>query len=230
MKFSNLPMKNLFYLLSLLGLIFCPVVAKSQKINISIAALSLPGSSSGELHWNCGDEYVTEPVQLSKRYFSKPIELKSNIVRFFEEPIVKRLPNAPLPQPLLTITLPPDTKEAFVVILAGGNSEGDESWRYLTLDGNDWDAGTLRVVNASKVELGMLYPGEKLKLQPGKHVDFKQDDWNEAFPIKIVQLEPVAKLVFSSTWRVSKGRREICFLSRKNGSGSISLHSLLVLN
>lgn len=221
-------MKNLCYLLTLFGLLFCPAVAKSQKINMSIAALSLPGSSSGVLHWNCGDDYVTQPVQLSRRYFSEPIELKSNIVRFFEEPIVKLLPNAPIPKPLLTVTLSPETKEAFVILLAGENSEGDELWRHVSVDGNDWRSGTLRVVNASKAEVGMLYPGKKLKLLPGRHVDFKEDDWNEAFPIKIVQFEPVAKLVFSSTWLVSKGRREICFLS--NERGSIALRSLLVLN
>jgi hypothetical protein len=195
---------------------------------LSVAALSLPDSSSGELHWNSGKEYVTEPMQLSKRYFSKPIELKANVVRFFDAPIEKLPPNAPPPTPLFTITIPPDIKEAYAIVLGSSGAGTNQSWRYTIVDGKDWEKGTLRVLNASNSEVGMIYPGEKLKLQPGKHIEFKDSDWEDPFPVKIVQFEPVAKLVFSSTWRVSKGRREICFLSKKGDS--IALRSLLVLN
>jgi hypothetical protein len=228
MKYSMPDSIKIGFLLTVLGVAGGAAMAQDPKVQVSIAALSLPATSSGELHWKAGDEMQTQPLQLSKRYFSDPVEPTSPIIHFYEKPITERLPDVPLPEPLLTVTLSSDLREAFVVLLGKNGDEKKPVWRSVVLDGKGWPDGTLRVVNVDTQPVKLVYPRKELILKPKEHVEFAHTDWYEPFPIKIFQMRPMEKIVFSSKWRVTHGRREICFLSKERGS--ISLRSLLVLN
>jgi hypothetical protein len=92
---------------------------------------------------------------------------------------------------------------------------------------DDWQAGSMRVLNASNEALGISAGNKQFRLPRGKSEDFRARDWNEPFAVKIFRLEPAAKLVFSSRWRVASDGRELCFIG--SAQGDISIRSLLDL-
>jgi len=85
----------------------------------------------------------------------------------------------------------------------------------------------MRLINSSDNALGISAGTKQIRLPSGKTTDFQSGDWPEPFPVKIYQSEPQPRLVFSSTWRITSGRRELCLIS--NIDGAISLRSLIDL-
>jgi hypothetical protein len=200
---------------------------EKTSCEVSVAALSLPAGSDGVVHWRAGDE-ATSPLQLSTRYFSGRVKLPGNIIRFFKDPVPEGKSDSPLPAPLITMRIPPETKLAYVVLWSEPDeNNGPGRWKGTVFRGEDWKASSLKVLNASSETIGLIADRKQIKLAQGKAMDFLARDWNKAFPVKIYRSKPVTKLVFSSTWRVSGERRELCFIG--GSSGAVTLRSLMDL-
>lgn len=193
---------------------------------VSVAALSLPPGFDGLVHWRDG-EAATEELQLSTRYFSERLKLRSGVIRFYEDPVLEAQSEPPPPEPLISLRIPAGAKLVYIVLWAETGEDNKPRWRGSLLSGADWKASSMRVVNACPVQLGITAGEKRLQLLPGKSADFLARNWGKAFPVKIFLLKPELKPVFSSTWRVSAGRRELCFIANLNGA--ISIRSLLDL-
>lgn len=191
-----------------------------------MAALSLPPGADGLLHWRDG-EAATEPLQLSTRYFSERLKLKGGVIRFHEQPVEKDQADPPPPKPLISLKIPAGAKLVYIVLWSETGEDGKAAWRGSLLNAADWKANSMKVVNACKVPLGITAGSKRLQLLPGKPADFHSRNWKESFPVKIYLMKPEVKPVFSSTWRVSPGRRELCFIASLNGA--ISIRSLMDL-
>ena len=79
-------------------------------------------------------------------------------------------------------------------------------------DGADWPRDCLKLVNATPGDLGIIAAAKKSRLQPGHSVNYSANEWPVPFPVRIVQLARPEQVMFSSTWRVSAGQRELCVL------------------
>jgi hypothetical protein len=195
-------------------------------VELTVAALALPDESTGLVHWSAADP-ATTPLQLSTRYFSERVKVSGNVVRFYQEPVTPESAGDGPPEPLAVVRIPADTALAYVILWAAESEGGGTEWKAMLMRGEDWKAGSLKVLNGSASTLGIQAGEKRLQLRNGRHLDFMSSDFRDAFPVKIYRLEPETKLVFSSTWRVAAGRRELCFLT---GEGdSISLRSLMDL-
>jgi hypothetical protein len=87
----------------------------------------------------------------------------------------------------------------------------------------------MKLFNAYSEPLGIAAGSKRLQLDQGKSVDFLADEWRgEGFPVKIFRMQPELKTIFSSTWRVASGRRELCLVANINNS--LSLRSLIDLD
>jgi hypothetical protein len=201
--------------------------ADTTSCEVSVAALSLPAGSDGMVNWRAADE-ATTPLQLSTRYFSERLMLPGNIIQFFKDPVPEGKSDSPVPAPLITMRIPPGTKLAFVVVWSepDGN-HGPEHWKGTVFRGEDWKASSMKVLNACSETIGIIADKKQIKLSQGSSMEFMAQDWNNAFPVKIYRSKPETKLVFSSTWRVSAGRRELCFIGSANGA--VTLRSLMDL-
>jgi len=199
---------------------------EKQGCEVAVAALSLPDGSGGLLHWRVGDA-PTSPLQLSTRYFSERLKLPGNIISFYQDPVAAGQTEPPPPEPLLTLRIPAGQKLVYIVLWSEADENNQTSWRGSLFSGADWKASSMRVLNACSEPLGLTAGEKRMRLPGGKSVDFHARDWGKAFPVKIFRLEPETRPVFSSTWRVTAGRRELCFIV--NRSGAVSLRSLLDL-
>jgi hypothetical protein len=198
---------------------------EKNTVEIAVAALNLPGGSEGLLHWNEANT-ATTPLQLSTRYFSERLKLKGRVIRFYENP-VEPVEGEPMPDPLIALSIPQGANLGYVVLWSESDGKGEARWRGRVFSGQEWKDGSMKVINASAETLGMLAGEKKIRLDSGKSLDFPASDWRESFPVKIFLMKPEVKNVFSSTWRVTAGRRELCFIAKVNGA--ISLRSLMDL-
>lgn len=212
-------------------LFFLAGIASSRAVGdggceVAVAALSLPDEATGLLHWRVADE-ATQPLQLSTRYFSERIKVPGKVIQFHGEPLQAGKPQEPPPQPLVALNLPPATKLVYVILWAETGEGGAKRWKSMLFRGEDWKAGSLKILNGAVDTVGIAAGEKHLQVARGKSLDFHANDFKEAFPVKIFRLKPETKLVFSSKWRIAADRRELCFIS-SNGD-AISLRSLLDL-
>jgi hypothetical protein len=145
----------------------------------------------------------------------------------FQDPLLgKSTPDKTPPPALLTLNIPEDAKLAYVVLWAEKASNQQLVWRATTFNANDWPRNCLKLLNACPNSLGIAAGDNHQTLLPKtKSMNFPAKDWEASFPVKVYQMEPKPKLVFSSTWRVSTGQRELCVLF-KSGDG-IALRAVM---
>lgn len=200
---------------------------QAQKPELSVAALSLPGESTGLVHWRSSNA-GTKPLQLSVRYFSERIELESNFIEFYTEPIDAATADEP-PAPFLRMRIPEGRGTVYLVISGDLDDENNTRWRGNMLNGNDWKAGSMKVFNAFESPLGIVADGKNpIQIAAGSSVDLHARDFDETgFPVRIYRLEPERRVVFSSKWRVAEDRRELLFIG--NNQGRLTLRALMEL-
>jgi hypothetical protein len=204
-----------------------PCLAQDKHVcEVKVATLTVPDGSDGLVHWRSGNT-PTEPLQLSTRYFSESLKLESNIIQFFNEPVLAASNQDPPPTPLVTLRIPEGRKLVYIVLTADSDENNRVRWRGSMLDSGNWKAGSMKLFNSCSETLGIAAGSKRIQLLQGKSVDFHVSDWGESFPVKIFRLKPELKTVFSSTWRVTAGRRELCFIGSANGS--VKIRSLLDL-
>ena len=125
--------------------------------------------------------------------------------------------------------IPAGQKLVYIVLSSEQDEKQQTRWLGNMLGAADWKERSLKLFNASSESLGIIAGKKRIQLPQGKAVDFHAGEWSQSFPVKIVRLQPELKTVFSSTWRVSEGCRELCFIGNANGRGSIKIRSLLEL-
>lgn len=213
-----------FNLAVLSALLWLPLSAQDKPANVAaIAALSLPPESDGLVHLRVGAGAST-PLQLSLRYFSEPIKVPGGVLQSFKDPVAAKPPSPP-PSPLLTLRLPEAVKLAYVVIWCAPDAQGKPVWQSRVFDAAVWPGDSLKLLNATGAALGVETAGKRLKLLAGTSVNYTAADHPKSFPVGIYQLEPRPNNIFSSTWRVSAGQRELCVLFSQNDA--ISVRSLM---
>jgi len=221
------PMSLPLACLTALALLMVPCLGQGkQGCEVAMAALSLPDGSDGLMHWREADS-ATAPLQLSTRYFSEPVKLKGNTIFFYKEPVPAGMAAPDAPEPLLTVKVPEGVKLGYIVIWAEPDEQKQTIWRGKLLSASDWKTSSMKVMNVSSETIGIAAGKMRIQLAPGKSMDFHAAEWRESFPVKFFRMEPELKTIFSSTWRVTDGRRELCFIGNINGA--ISLRSLLEL-
>jgi len=205
-----------------------PCVAKENPVcEVKVAALTLPDNADGLLHWRTGNT-ATVPLQLSTRYFSESVKLPGNIIQFYEKPVLAGPAKESLPEPLVTLRIPAGHNLVYIVLSSDLDENQKPRWRGNMLNSADWKTGSMKVFNACPEPVGITAGTKKIQLNQGKSVDFHAGEWGgEVFAVKIFRLQPELKTIFSSSWRVAAGRRELCFIGSANGS--ISLRSLMDL-
>jgi len=194
---------------------------------VAVAALSLPAGSTGLVHWRVAADSATTPQQLSTRYFSEQLNLPGNTIAFYDAPVAAAQSGSPPPEPLLRLTIPAGSELTYIVLWAEQDAKRQVRWRAKLLGSGEWPAGSMKLLNASSDTLGISAGKKQVRLEGGKNMDFLARDWPGSFPVKIYQLEPPAKLIFSSTWRITAGRRELCLVGKVNGT--VTLRSLMEL-
>lgn len=221
------PMRGLLLLFVLTVPCFAQREAKGE---VSLAALSLPPGADGILHLRIGEE-ATVPVQLSTRYFSERLAVPPGTIRFYPQAMPAVPSGEAPPEPLLSLRIPEGPKLLYIVLWTELGEDRKHHWKAKLISATDWKAGSMKLINSSPGTLGLSVGKKEIKLPSGKTLDFQSRDWREPFPVKIYQPgEPgeQARLIFSSTWRVSAGRRELCLIG--NIDGTVSLRSLIDLN
>jgi hypothetical protein len=212
-----------------LALVFSgpPVTAAPEAREVAVAALSLPEGSDGLLHWRTANR-ASVAMQLSTRYFSEPVKIDGGSLRFYESPVAEGPDPENGPKPVHSLTVPADAKSVYLVLWTTRGEDQAIRWQGKTFSEADWLADSMKVFNVSAEDIGIEAGGKRMRLLPGKSFDFRATEWREPFPVRILSLEPEHKTLFSSTWRVGEGRRELCFIGRFNNA--VSLRSLLDLN
>lgn len=193
---------------------------------VSVAALTLPDDSSGLLHVRVA-ETATNPLQLSTRYFSERVKLPSKVLQLFKDPVAAKAP-APPPVPLLTLQIPAEARLAYAVLWTEVDDKNKTVWKGRVFDAKDWDQSSLKVLNATSESIGIRAGTKEILLEQGKSTSFNSHEWAKPFPAKIFQLKPQPKNIFSSTWQVSSGIRELCFIFSANNS--VSLRSIMEIS
>jgi hypothetical protein len=213
--------------LSALILLVFPCHGQDQQgCKVAMAALSLPEGSDGLLHWREAN-VATTPLQLSTRYFSAPVKLEGNTIVFYKDPVPAGMAAPDVPKPLLSVKIPEGVKLGYLVLWADTDEQNQPRWQGKLLSASDWKSSSTKVINVCSETIGIAAGEKRIQLAPGKSMDFHAAEWKESFPVKFFRLQPELKTIFSSTWRVTDGRREICFIGNVNGA--ISLRSLLEL-
>ena len=207
-----------------------PLACRAQDASaceVAVAALSLPADSTGLVYVSTGKS-ATAPLQLSTRYFSERVKAPSNVLQFFKDPSAANKDVRPPPVPLLALQIPADTKLAYAVLWAETAAPQQAIWQGRVFSAKDWNNSSLKVLNATSEQIGINAGKKQILLLAGKSTDFPSREWNDPFPVKIFQLKPATKCVFSSTWRVTAGRRELCFIFNTNHA--ISLRSIMEMS
>lgn len=128
--------------------------AEGQGTEVSVAALSLDGDATGLVHWRDGDT-PTVPLQLSNRYFSERLKLKSRVIQFFQDPVTADMPQDPPPVPLLTLKIPLDQKLGYIVLSSAQDVNQEVRWRGNMLSAADWKESSLKLFNAYSELVGV---------------------------------------------------------------------------
>lgn len=224
---SDYPQLLLVLFLSAVWVLILPCRAQEKPpCEVAIAALTLPNGSSGLLHVRT-EPVATTPLQLSTRYFSERVKLPGSTLQFFKEPVVIKEASA-APEPLLTLQLPPATKLAYAVLWAETDQKKQTVWKGYIITAKDWENSSLKVFNASSEQIGITAGTKNILLLSGKSVDFPARDWGKPFPVKLFHFKPETKCIFSSTWRVTSGSRELCFVCNINHA--VSLRSIMEIS
>jgi len=206
----------------------CPCRAADERLcEVAVAALSMPAGSTGLVHWRNASG-ATTPLQLSVRYFSDRVKSRGGSIQFFDEPVLNNPDQASVPEPIVSMKIPPGTKLGYIILWPEPEVGDQVRWQGRFLNAKDWEAGSLKLFNACSEPLGVAAGRKRIKLASGKSMDFHARDWSEPFPVKIFRFQPELKTIFSSTWRVSDERRELCFIGP--AKGSVRLRSLIVLS
>jgi hypothetical protein len=199
----------------------------AEACEVAVAALTLPDESTGLVHWRTGAT-ATTPLQLSTRYFSERVKLPDNVIQFYEKPVLAGPAQDPPLEPFVSLKIPAGQKLVYIVLSADQDENHTVRWRGNLLNAQEWRAGSLKVFNACSEPVGISAGTKNIRLNQGKSVDFHAAEWGgESFPVKISRLQPEMKTLFSSSWRVVAGRRELLFIG--NANGAISLRSLMDL-
>ncbi len=214
------------WLLLLLVLTVPCFAQRGAPCEVSLAALSLPADSDGLLHLRIGEE-ATVPVELSTRYFSERVAARSGTIRFYQQAMPAVSPGEAHPEALLSLRIPAGPKLIYIVLWTELEKDRQLHWRARLISATDWKEGSMKLLNSSPETLGISAGKTRTQLPSGKTMDFQSSDWREPFPVKIYQLGEQAGLLFSSTWRVTADRRELCLIG--NIDGAVSLRSLLDL-
>lgn len=202
-----------------------PCVAKEKSsVQISVGALTLAPGSDGMVHWRVGNTETT-PLQLSTRYFSERLKMPVGVVGFYDQPVAKGAEDPP--EPFLSLQLPATSGLAFLVIWSSTDKNGKASWQGNVISGSEWKDSSMRLFNSTSESLGLLCGEQAIQIGKGKSLDFHAKDWPKAFPVKIFRLQPEKKAIFSSKWRVTQGRRELCFITAQDSA--VSFKSLIDL-
>ena len=219
-----------FPLLAWLPAMLMPILACQARdepgCEVSVAALSLPDDSDGLLHWRTADS-ATTPLQLSTRYFSEPVKVQGQAIGFYKDPVPAGPPPPDAPEPLLSVRIPADKGRVFIVLWSEPDGNNQPRWQGKCITAEEWRPSSMKVINSSAEPVGIAAGDKRIQLPPGRSVDFRAAEWRQSFPVKIFQLEPELKTIFSSSWRVTAGRRELCLIGNVNGA--VSLRSLLEL-
>lgn len=223
---SNTPRFPRALLPALLVLASPAVLAEQAAREVSVAALTLPEGSDGLLHLR-GTGTATRPLQLSTRYFSERTKIEGTVIHFFQSPVPEK-PADPAPVPLLSLRIPESTRLAYAVLWTAAGEDRKTAWKGMILDANTWDPSTLKLMNATSEAIGIRAGEKDLMLEKGKSLDFGSSDWPQPFAAKIFRLKPEQKVIFSSTWQVTAGSRELCFVF--SSGDAFSLRSILDLN
>jgi hypothetical protein len=198
--------------------------AEERPCEVAFAALNLPAGSDGLLHLRTGKEAST-PVQLSVRYFSTRLKVPGSVIQFFAAPVPADAD--PPPTPLLTLAVPERTRLAYAILWADQDENHKTRWQGSLFNAADWPQGSLKLLNACPDPLGITAGDQKILLLAGKSSNFTSSAWPDSFPVKIHQTTPVMKTVFSSVWRITASRRELCVIF--NSGNSVTLRSLMDL-
>ena len=211
-------------LVPVLGLLTTAGQARDKAVcEVAVAALTLPDDSSGLLHVRV-TEAATSPLQLSTRYFSERLKSTGSVIVFFKDPVAAK-PPAPPPVPLLTLRIPEETRLAYAVLWTETDDKNMPIWKGRVFNARDWDQSSLKVLNATTQSIGIRAGTKEILLEQGKSTTFTSRDWAKPFPAKIFLLKPEQKNIFSSTWQVTAGIRELCFVFSANNA--VSLRSIL---
>lgn len=224
---SNLKSILAACLYSLLLLIVPSRGADNRACVVKVAVMTLPAGSDGLLHWRVTDGPTT-PLQLSTRYFSDGLKLQGNVIQFYGNPVLSPSAQEPPAQPLVTLKIPAGQNLVYILLSSEQDESGQTRWRGNLLNAADWKESSMKVFNACSETIGITAGDKKILLLQGKSVDFTAGDWRETFPVKIFRLKPKEKMIFSSSWRVTAGRRELTFIGGANGS--VSVRSLMDLS
>jgi hypothetical protein len=221
-------MRAVSTMLSVLAAMTCVAGSAEERpaSQVAIGALSLPADADGMFHMRTGSG-SSKPLQLSLRYFSAPQEVPGGVLQIFKEPVPAVLPTPP-PSPLLTVRIPETSRHAYLVIWSAPDAQGKPVWQSMLLDGADWPDSSMKLLNATGDGLEIDLAGKRVKLPAGKSTNLRAADHPESFPVGIHRLASPPEPIFSSTWRISAGQRELCVLFPRDRS--ISLRSLMAVD
>lgn len=200
---------------------------EKQEFKVSVAVLSLPSSKDGLIHWRALADTQTTPLQLSKRYFSEHLKLPSNVIAFYDAPVAAKQTEPPPPEPFHRVTIPAGSKLTYIVLWADKDANQKIKWQSKLITAEEWPDDSMKLLNITSETLGIMANEKPIKLEAGKNINFLARDWDKSFPVKIYSAKNKDKPIFSSTWRISAGRRELCLLSVVNGA--VNLKSLMDL-
>ncbi len=189
---------------------------EEAHVKVSIAALNLPESFNGTIHWRSGAKAPTQPLQLSTRYFSAPVAVPAGQLQFYDKAFVPETGVEP-PLPLISLDMASGLKTAYVVLITQNEPESGVKWMGKVFDFSNKENSGLKVVNAHAKAIGLKAGDKAIRLEKGESTVFGSSDWQESFPIKIFREDMGGDVQFSSTWRVAEGRNELCFITEING-------------
>jgi hypothetical protein len=203
------------------------LLAQDSGPQVSIAAMSIAGDSTGMVHWRSLN-VSTQELQLSTRYFSDRLQLESRTLEIYEEAFDPTQVEGDAQAPMVSVTIPANMQMAFVILWYSENRELGSRWRANVFSGDDWVHGTLKILNVRSEPIHMLAGEKPIRIAAGGSANLSVRDFSRPFPVQIFRPSGERKRIFSSTWRVSSGRRELCFIA---GEGdSVSFRSLIDLS
>lgn len=201
----------LFGLLILLPIHLAPAQAP-QAVYVSLGGGFLNSGNDGKIKIRTGAESF-EDVQLSSRYFSDSVKISGDRSIHIYSP-----GDDPSEQsPTTKIKLPSSGKN-FLVFLwqKRGSNNKRPVYQARVISKNNWPQGSMLLINATSSKLGLVFGKDKQIIQKNKTTILKGQKPALSKPAKIMVAQKdnpqKSKLVFSSTWRISPHRRELCVI------------------
>lgn len=72
------------------------------------------------------------------RIFSERLKLPGNIIQFYKDPVLAEPAPDPLPEPLVTLKIPPGQKLVYIVLSSELHENRQPFWRGRQLNAGDW--------------------------------------------------------------------------------------------